>query len=620
MTLARHALLIVPFLCACSSKPGPVHEPAPPKAGSATPPVVVAVAPAELTCKTVEERPAPGLCGVFEKAPRAEGAALARPVAIWKRLEAPFHAMTGRETALVVLAPEARLDAKPVPPAAYICPGAPPTVYVPSTLLALIDNADQKKYPDDFLAFVIGHELGHRMNDLTPDGCQLAAFQRPGQGVNEEELADARSAFFITTAGYSAGRVSREDMVSRFLEAEYALGRAESKGRRESLLGALSRFDGYEALYQAALSVAMTGETEAADRLLSWADELVQSHGVPLPELRVVRAITRIDRAAKMAPWLAELRLPVGIEQLRCTPLHPGHSSLWQAPEQRVRSPDIDRGRKLLEESLALLAEAEARGATPFTIAAARTCAQLYLANAGAAAQAQARAELLSIAADPTVVRVLAENRALVSFLAFARKKPAPPLERTDELRAWTDELATAVGGNLAPPGLASVIAALRNPESPRAALASDAPGCPDPKSKPPAGFAALPAPVEPGACPAGFQLAHVLPSADASAKTGSKQGITVCRKGDAELVTVRLAATTEPPLKALERTMLTSRPPAALAELGTWACHCADLERQGVSDRGEIVYRAQCPALAIEHAVIATANGHVESIIQHSR
>ena len=641
MHLGLPALIVLAMLPACAPKPAS-HEPVVTRAAAPVPAAAVETSAAEasasvatsttaasepLTCKTASARSVPGYCGMLEAAPRAApGPAVDKTVAIWKRLEGPFRALSGRETALVVLSPDARIgegnDATPVPPAAYICPGAPPTVYVPASLLALIDGADRAKYPDDFLAFVIGHELGHRMNDLTPDGCQLGAFQRPGKGVQEEELADARSAFFITSAGFSASRIARDDMVSRFLEAEYALGRADTRGRRDALVAALARFDGYEALYQAGLHTALTGEMEAADRLLSWADELVQSHGVPLPELRVVRAITRINRAAEMAPWRAELALPVGIDHLRCTPVHPGHSGLWEEPARRVRSPDLERGRKLLKEAQALLAEAEARGATPATVAAARACAALYLGDARAAAEEQARAEALLATAPAAVKSALADNRALVTFLAHVVKAPAPALDDTDALRAWTDRLEAAVGGRRAPAPLAAVIAALRDPDVPRATAPGIAPSCDKPGTRSPATFAPLPASSAHGACPVGYRLAHALPSADAAARTGSQQGITVCAPdaGDGELVLVRLAATTEPPLKALERTLRSSSPPPALRELAAWSCHCASLDRAGVSDRGEVIYRASCAALGLDHAVLVVDRDRVDGIIHHSR
>jgi hypothetical protein len=366
----------------------------------------------------------------------------------------------------------------------------------------------------------------------------------------------------------------------------------------------------------------MTGEMEAADRLLSWADELVEKNGVLLPELRVVRAITRIERAAPIAPWQEELALPVGIDQLHCTPLHPGHSGLWKEPQQGVRG-EIGNGRRLLKEALALLDEAEARGATPFTIAAARTCANLYLADAAGAAAQQARTEsLLPRSAPSAVKRVLAENRALVSFLGFARKKPAPGIDDIKALRAWTDELARAVGGAGAPAGLSSVITALRDPGAAPPTPARDAPACTKPPSKPAAVFAALPTPAAAGACPQGFRLTHTLPSAADTKAQPRSDAITVCRtpQDDADLVTVHLTPTTTPASRGLDRTMRFAPPPAELGELAAWACQCASLKRQGVSDRGEVVYRAQCPALGLDQGVVVVANGHVEHVIQHSR
>lgn len=618
-------------------KPPPATDPKPPTSGTAEtgsgsaapaveekPKPPVSVDFASLTCKNIETSPPPGVCGVLEKAPRADAAKVGSAIAVWKRLEGPFAALSGRESALAVLAPEARTsdgpDGTPIPPAAYICPGAPPTVYVPATLLALVDGKDPKKFPEDFLAFVLGHELGHRMNDLTPDGCQLAAFQRPGKGAWEEELADARSAFFITQAGFSASKVARDDMVSRFLEAEYEMRKEDTKTRKDALLGALQKFDSYEALYQAALTVALTGEMEAADRLLTWADELVQSHGVPLPEIRVMRAIARINRAAEMAPWNAELTLPVGIDQLRCAAVHPGHSGLYEEPDKRVRGPDIERGRKLLKEALALLVEAEARGATPLTIASARACANLYLADATAANEAQARAESLS-SANATVKQALADNRALVTFLEFARKKQAPTVDEADALATWTDELEATLGpAAKTHSGLAFVLANLRNPRA--KPDATNMAGCASAKKDKKPTFAAVPPPGAHGACPAGYKLAHALPTLEAAAKTGSKQGITTCT-GDkgGELVTIRLAATTEPPLGKLERTLITAAPPAGLETFGAWKCACETIERQGVSDSGEVAYLAACAGLKLETgAVLRVVDDKVVSVTQYSR
>ncbi len=653
MEIGRLTLALVAVLAfGCSAPSGNALPPAPPS--SAPPPQAPAPAhkaepapsvspadakeetPAVLTCENVRRRKVPGICGVLEKAPRgkATDSAVKRTIATWRRLEGPFRALSGRESALVVLSPDARMgkgkDAKPLPPAAFICPGAPPTVYVPGSLLAMLGDekstgGTSKKYPEDFLAFVIGHELAHRMNDLTPDGCQLAAFQRPGKGMHEEELADARAAFFMTNAGYSASHIARKDLVTGFLEAEFELGRAQSKGRRDSLLAALSSFDAYEALYQAGLSVALTGEMEAADRLLSWTDELLQSQGVPLPEVRVVRAITRINRAAKMAPWSGELALPVGISHLRCTPLHPGHSGLWEEPHKRVRGPDMERGRRLLKQALRLLEQAEELGATSFTVAAARACASLYLADASAAKEAQDRAESTRPkTATAAVTRTLANNRALIAFLDYVKKHPVPSNDNDDELRSWASKLSSALGGERAPAGLATVFRALADPDDDTAAPTASAPSCRNANVPKPAAMAKLPQPGKThGQCPSGFRLAHALPSLEAAKRTGSGQGMTECGPTPADgskLVTVRLTATTDPPLEELERTMLSSRPPQVLRELDAWACHCTSLRRQGVSDSGDIVYRARCPQLGVARGALVVAGDQVKAVIQHSR
>ncbi len=127
------------------------------------------------------------VCGTLEGAPRlgADDPGAAFVLKVWRDVAPPVEALTGRETALVVLGPEARHKGRPLPPAAHICPGAPPTVYVPHTLVAKV-TGEGAVYGDDFLAFVLGHELGHRVNDFSADGCQLGAFERPGQGLNEE--------------------------------------------------------------------------------------------------------------------------------------------------------------------------------------------------------------------------------------------------------------------------------------------------------------------------------------------------------------------------------------------------------------------------------------------------
>jgi hypothetical protein len=591
-------------LGACPSR-GHVREAARP----APPPPKVETDTAVLTCKTVAESPPPDYCGVLEAAPRAAAPAANKVVEIWTRLEGPFRALTGRESALVVLGPDAHLDdGSPLEPAAYICPGAPPTVYVPDALVQLIDSTDPNKYPDDFLAFVIGHELGHRMNDLTPDGCQLAASQRPGKGAFEEELADGRAAFFITNAGFSASKIARADLVSRFLDSEYELGRDVTKFRRDSLLGALQKFDAYEALYQVGLNIALTGNKTKADQVLSWADELVRSHGVLLPELRIARAIVRINRVGddkqKGAPWSEELGVP--LDEMRCSILHPSHSSLWERPRTPLENAgggvgdEVD-SRALLREALVLLDEAETLGGTPFTIATARTCATLYLADATAAAAAQARAERLAPpGANHEVTELLASNRWLVSFVAYARKHPAPKYPA--ELKAWSDTLVKALGSTPV------TRVALQRRFTSEHEWGLTIPRVPKPASCAPAKavFPKRPPFLQDGTCPPSTTLVQTL-STDGK---DSKQVVTVCRGSTAAdaVISVRISDEEQIAMRA-------HRVPPELEKLETWACLCSPLVLQGISDAGEAVYGTRCPSLELGRVTLVALDGTVVGV-----
>ena len=226
-----------------------------------------------------------GVCDDFAAAPRADAKDphVARAVAVWDRVATPFELMTGRKTALSILAATAGStdgdSTTPFAPTGHICPGAPPTVYVTWPLLQKIyaDGA----YPEDFLAFVMSHELGHRFNDLTPSGSLLGRDERPGKGRSEEPLADKRAAFFAASAGFSMRSLATEKIVSTFLSEEVHVHRGAVASRQKTLMATLRRFDAYENLYQAAVILLARDDTEAALRLLASADEHVSHDGVP---------------------------------------------------------------------------------------------------------------------------------------------------------------------------------------------------------------------------------------------------------------------------------------------------------------------------------------------------
>ena len=152
--------------------------------------------------------------------------------------------------------------------------------------------------------------------------------------------------------------------------------------RHKALLRALDRFGAYEGVYTTGLALLVAGETEAAVRLLAWVDELVDGEGVPLPELKLVRALALMEQAADDAPWLAPLR-GSGIElgSLRCRSVMPSHTPL--AEDQA-----LTRTRSASDEALAvrtlrtprrLLDRASELGADTLVADSARACVALYI-------------------------------------------------------------------------------------------------------------------------------------------------------------------------------------------------------------------------------------------------
>ena len=462
------------------------------------------------------------VCQVLDSAPRANpsDAAVVQTIRVFDRLDKPFAALSGRDTGLVVLAESARIgsgpNAKPIPPAAYICPGAPPVVYVPWTLVSLV--FEKKKYPEDFMAFVIGHELGHRANDFDLEGCQLAAFQRPGKGVHEEELADKRSAFFTAVAGYSTRAVANQELVGKFLEQEYNIRKFTVEKRKQALLTALKHMDALENLYQVSLAVAFSGDTAAANRLLSWADELVRGRGVPLPELVMVRALALMMHAAPSAPWLAKAKLPVDASHLRCAPIFPSHSALAPKAEAgaEVRAAaDVRKAAlKALKRAEKLIDEAADLGAPPLTVASARSCLAFYMGDPTTANEHHSNALKLAKKAPKPVIAALKSNGALHGFLADVMKRKAPGGGKSKELARWGKALAKkrkAWGVN---PTLAAFVAGLGKLPTVQPPTAPVAPKC---RKKPK--LVAFQGPAAKGVkglgqCPAGWTLAQgvVLP------------------------------------------------------------------------------------------------------------
>ena len=574
------------------------------------------------------------ICKAFEAAPKANvaDATTQAVIAVWQKLETPFGSLTGRSTGLVVLGAAARFHGKPFPPAAYICPGVPPVVYVPHTLVERV--LVQKKYPEDFLAFVIGHELGHRANDFSADGCQLAAFQRPGKGHSEESLADSRSAFFTAIAGYSTRLLARDDLVSAFLAEEFHVRKFGLEKRRKALTGALSRFEPLEQLYQTGITLALSGETKAATRVMAFAEERIRSGGIPVPEMLVGRAMVLMMDAAELAPWQAAARLPVPHRHLRCAPIFPGHTALAEEPEAaagvRGATGARDAARRSLLTARKLLSEAGEMGASPFAVSAAQACVSFYLGEPLLAAKYQAQADKLTGSATPKSVRAaLAGNRALIGFLAKVIAKPGPATSDAKALKRWGGALARNAKAWRAHRALSAVVQRIkllpkRSAQQPPA-LATAA--CRNkrlakgvkPLQLPSASLLRGP----PGVCPKGWRPVHSLPRPEVALRSGTRHGVTTCAPADGMVgvrwVHVSLPQIMSPPMPAIDvRLRIIDGAAHPMPTFAAWPCICdAGLQSVGVDDRGLAAWMVSCDALAIEMGVVFVGpKGEIQRLV----
>ena len=605
----------------------------------AEPVLATAVEAARPAAGSGYQEPAPPMCRFAEKGPRLESAdpRTRAIVEVWQRVERPFAALTGRQTALTVLGDAARHgegeDARPFSPTAFICPGAPPVVYVPYSLVKLV--FDDKRYPVAFLAFVIGHELGHRANDFDQGGCGLAAFQRPGQGKNEEELADKRAAFFTAIGGYSTRTLAREDTVGAFLAQEFQVRRFDLQKRKGLMLEALSHFEPLESVYQTSMVLALSGETAAAARLLGWAEELIRSRGVPLPEMLVARALVLMMEAAPQAPWLANAKLPVNASHLRCAPIFAAHTALWEEPEPgavtRGAGDEQEAARRNLVLARKLLQEAEEMGAGRLTTQAGLACAAFYLGEADVARRHGQEAEKLAPKSAPPAVRLaLQANLALVAFLEALDKEPTPPQTDDKALGAWGRKIAARKKSLGAHAQLGAVVDALgKLPKRVPVDAQAGAPRCVSrtPPSPAPVQLPEAPPPERKlGACPAGWRLLHTLPALEVAKQTGSPTGVTTCalassptdRVPSMRWVSVDLPGATSPPLEPLRTRMrIVEAGAVALPSLDAFACACGDgMQSMGVSDIGARAFMVACEPYGVGLGVLfAAADGVLQRL-----
>ena len=561
-------------------------------------------------------------CRAMEEAPKADlnDPAVKQAVDIWRKVNAPFESVTGRKTALAVLDRRALWNSQPFSTSAYLCSGAPAVVYVPYPLLDAI--LVERRYPEDLLAFVLAHELGHRFNDLDRTGqTTLQAFDRPGRGVNDEELADKRAAFYIAAAGYSTRKLAFQETVSFFLKSEFNYRPSDLRKRSAQLLNVLDTFDAYETVYQTALTLAFAEKRDTALRLLAWGDELVQGEGVALTEMKLARAQILMMEAAPYAPWITKAKLPVDVSNLRCLPMYPAHTALWEEPRHYSIARSLSRpeeARKLLIEAMWLLERADILGADPFVTASSKACVAFYLGDAPNAHRYTRDARERLDASTPASVRTaLDANTALVAFLGYLNAHPFPdaPGMAPRWVKAANKERKT-LGKNELVMGLLDLLATpasnlANNDESKR----SPAKKTTDLKRGDIALFE-LPRhiPLALGGCPAGWETLFNTPVMGSDLAGATDMGLTACRplSGDMAhtLLKIRLPETTQPQQPRVDiRLLQVEFLPDHLTRGSAWIDGCTQMKKSGVALSGETVYAGSCPEFGLPFGIITVSS-----------
>lgn len=570
-----------------------------------------------------------GFCTTAAKAPQAKmkNPHVKQALAVWQKVSSPFVAMTGRQTGLVILSKKATqtIDGKRVPFKAEgrTCPGAPPVVYITWSLMEKIYI--QKTYPEDFLAFVMGHELGHRVNDMTLEGS--IAGQKPqklGQ-LNIEALADKRAAFFASLAGYSMSSLAKKDTVNAFLKVEHrAIPRGILDERKFALNQTLKTFEAYEHLYETGVALTFSTESNTAERLLALTDELLTGKTVPLPEIKIIRAYALMNLAAPYAPWLLQARGKLSdIETLRCAPIFPQHTKLWpdinpqvkreqgnlrgSTPESTLKKQAAAR----LKLARKLLDQAEEYQISAFVLNHARACLALYRDRPGVAKKAHTLAQQTALAKrglNASIAKAVKHNRALIDFAQYLNTNAIPPNQQKAKAKRWAKGLKKAVqkthkdNAQLAAlmPLYTMYPASPRLVSRPKKAATCEAVKKQNPKTQT---FQQMRMPTSTGKlgqCPAGWKRLHAIPQPNA---TKSQMGITTCvpikpsKLGKLRFVAISLPGSMSPKLPKIEMSMLfRDTPNAQQTILPQATCGCTSKSYQGVSDTGQSVYRLICP------------------------
>ncbi|MGC4120197.1 MAG: hypothetical protein QM765_37570 [Myxococcales bacterium] len=319
-----------------------------------------------------------------------------------------------------------------------ICPAtelSPPIIYVPAPFLDCVYARDGEgpkpglfatdSDSDAFVAFVVGHELGHRIEHLDKSG-QGVAKGLSSDGNVIEIQADARGLFFATAAGYRMKELARRDPLKEIFGDH-----PEFKVRHEDLVGLFEEFGEYARRFEAAMALSYLGRHRAAQYALAALDErLAQSDKLPkitaseagkglsLPEIRLARATADLLEARP--------------RQAECQLLLPGRLPLG---EPEVRGPKMRTWGEALLEARTFVDEAEAAaGPTPVSQVL-RSCIAYYEGN-----ESEAKASLAWVRANaksPAALQVAQWDEALLEPLSRRASLAPRSLERAPGARRW---------------------------------------------------------------------------------------------------------------------------------------------------------------------------------------
>lgn len=185
-----------------------------------------------------------------------------------------------------------------------------PTIYLRRDF---IDRVYSEKSIDQeaVLAFVIGHELGHREDDIAQNG-ELKSDRSFGfnrdLNLPIEVVADRRAAFYTTMAGFSTSRLSEQRAIDRLLEASGARPK-DRQNRENALRETVKAYENYELYYTNVFAVLFRpvkpgSTTYAASQVAGYLLELMKMERVDVPEFSMLYAAALINEARKDAPWL----------------------------------------------------------------------------------------------------------------------------------------------------------------------------------------------------------------------------------------------------------------------------------------------------------------------------